>query len=70
MAEELKPCPFCGGSASIERYGDARQSTIYQCDECGCDVDLVVQLGEEPDCESNTANVCRECIQKAVDLVK
>jgi Lar family restriction alleviation protein len=32
---ELKPCPFCGGAAEIERYGDVRQSTIYACTECG-----------------------------------
>jgi Lar family restriction alleviation protein len=32
---ELLGCPFCGGAAEIERYGDARQSTIYVCTECG-----------------------------------
>lgn len=35
MNIELKPCPFCQGSASIERYGDRSQSTIYSCDWCG-----------------------------------
>jgi len=34
--EPLKPCPFCDGEAEIERYGNARQSTIYACTECGC----------------------------------
>ena len=33
---ELKPCPFCGGEAKIERVGDFRKSTIYACTECGC----------------------------------
>jgi Lar family restriction alleviation protein len=33
---ELKPCPFCGGKAEIERLGDNRQSTIISCTECGC----------------------------------
>lgn len=32
----LKPCPFCGGPAQIERFGNTRVSTIYACDECGC----------------------------------
>jgi hypothetical protein len=43
LSEELLPCPFCGGSASIERYGNARQSTIYQCDNCSCSL----ETGEE-----------------------
>lgn len=43
MIQELKPCPFCGETASIERYGDPRQSTIYQCDSCSCRL----ETGEE-----------------------
>lgn len=42
-ALELKPCPFCNGSATIERYGNASYSTIYTCDECGCRL----ETGEE-----------------------
>lgn len=40
---KLLPCPFCGGDASIERYGNKRQSTIYSCDFCGC----TLETGEE-----------------------
>jgi Lar family restriction alleviation protein len=36
MNEQLQPCPFCGGEAEIERYGNRRQSTIYACTMCGC----------------------------------
>lgn len=32
----LKPCPFCGGEATITQYGNNRQSTQYLCDNCGC----------------------------------
>jgi len=32
----LKPCPFCGGEAEIERVGNMRQSQIYSCTNCGC----------------------------------
>lgn len=47
MAEdiELLPCPFCGGEASIEQYGNPRQSTIYQCNDCSCRL----ETGEEWD---------------------
>lgn len=37
--DNLKPCPFCGGSASFERIGDKRQSTIVRCDMCGCSLE-------------------------------
>jgi Lar family restriction alleviation protein len=40
---ELRPCPFCGSKAEIERVGDARQSTIYACTQCGCRL----ETGEE-----------------------
>ena len=36
---ELKPCPFCGGEAEIERYGTPRQSTIVRCTDCGCTIE-------------------------------
>lgn len=41
--EALKPCPFCGGEAEIERYGNGRCSTVYKCTECGC----YLETGEE-----------------------
>ena len=36
MSENLKPCPFCGGSAEVEREGTSRQSCIVSCTDCGC----------------------------------
>ena len=41
----LKPCPFCGSQATIERAGDFRKSTIYACTFCGCRL----ETGEERD---------------------
>lgn len=35
LMEDLKPCPFCGGKAEFERYGDRRQSCIVICTNCG-----------------------------------
>jgi len=40
------------------------------CHECGSESWDVVQLGEEPDYESNTANICRSCLEKALDKLK
>jgi len=31
----LKPCPFCGEEAEIQRYGTSRVSTIVTCMGCG-----------------------------------
>lgn len=45
MNKDLKPCPFCGGEAEIERYGTPRDSTIYSCRWCGC----WLETGEERD---------------------
>ncbi len=33
---KLKPCPFCGGEAEVEREGTSRQSCIIDCANCGC----------------------------------
>lgn len=40
---DLKPCPFCGKEAEIERLGTPRQSTIYQCGWCAA----TLETGEE-----------------------
>ncbi len=42
---KLLPCPFCGSKAEIERIGDSRQSTQYQCNSCSCSL----ETGEEWD---------------------
>lgn len=43
--------------------------TRTACDECGADVDAVVQLGQEPDYESSTAMVCEACLRSALDRI-
>lgn len=48
-APDLLPCPFCGGSASIEQRGNRRQSTIYQCDYCGCSLETGEEWGHGKD---------------------
>lgn len=39
-----------------------------RCDECGDRKWQVVRLGEEPDYESATANICVDCLRKALAL--
>ena len=38
------------------------------CNECGGEVEDLVEIGEEPDYESATAIVCKSCIEKALLL--
>lgn len=35
----MKPCPFCGGKAEVVQVGSARQSTIYGCTDCHCQLE-------------------------------
>lgn len=42
--------------------------STLQCDECKRQVDSVIRVGDDPDYESNTAYLCRDCITKALDL--
>lgn len=42
---------------------------VPTCDECGQSKDAVVRIGEEPDYESSTAFVCRDCLSEALGLV-
>lgn len=37
------------------------------CDECRNTSWEIVELGEPPDYESRTANLCRPCLEKALD---
>jgi Lar family restriction alleviation protein len=49
----LLPCPFCGGTAEVERMGTPRVSMIYACEDCGARL----ETGEEwlsKDCRWNT----------------
>ena len=41
--------------------------TNVRCDECNKYVEEVVQVGEEPDYESATANICKPCLILAME---
>lgn len=36
---DLKPCPFCGGNAHVERMGSSRSSMQIQCGDCGASME-------------------------------
>ena len=40
------------------------------CDECKKDVDVVIQVGENEDHDSRTANVCPECFGRAMSMMR
>lgn len=40
------------------------------CHECGRTVDIVIEIGELPHDESNTARICLDCLNKAVRLAE
>lgn len=39
-----------------------------KCRECGCRGAPVVQLGDAPDYDSSTTEICRACLEKALTL--
>jgi len=51
----------------VEIIGN-RSWTDNRCQECSKDCDTLVQLGEDPDHESATANICLNCLHKAIDM--
>ena len=45
--------------------GNTSWTDIPKCSECGeSDKDFIIMVGEEPDYESNTAWLCKDCIEK------
>jgi hypothetical protein len=42
--------------------------TSTRCDECHSDKFDVIQLGDEPDYESNTVCLCKDCLHKAAEM--
>lgn len=50
--------------------GNKSWTTPPTCSECGdSEADTVVQVGEEPDYESDTAYLCLACVEKLWELV-
>ncbi len=48
--DKLKPCPFCGGEATIRKYEYFSEDTynVY-CEECGCEISMYYSEGDAID---------------------
>jgi len=46
-----------------------RSWTRDMCNEVGCNEDAYIEIGQPPDYDSATANLCRGCLRKAADLL-
>ena len=68
----LRPCPFCGKEAHIERKGDRRQSTIYRCNFCGCSLETGEEwgFGTQWNDRSGAAKAENEKLKEAMDRYK
>ena len=62
MSEKLKPCPFCGGKADVERMGTHRASMIISCTNCGCSLESGETSLEK--CNWNDRQPCKELTEK------
>jgi hypothetical protein len=51
-----------------EAIGNDSWTKPPSCNECGRASAATVQVGEEPDYESRTAWLCRDCVVKALEL--
>lgn len=50
--------------------GNKSWTQVDCCSECEARVDVVVEIGQEPDYESSTAWVCLPCLRAAVALAE
>lgn len=69
---DLGTCTASDVDLAIEGRAGIKSGWVwYNCSECnGYDKDWVVEFGGDDDLEISSAQLCRECLQKAADLLK
>lgn len=60
----------CSASDVDQIIGNSSWTRLAPCHECGAEGVQTVMLGQEPDYESYTAWVCKECLKKAIALIE
>jgi ribosomal protein L37AE/L43A len=70
MTEALDPCPFCAHTAHIERVGNNRQSTIYQCDMCGCTLETGEEWGHGRAWNKRVVKITDEMVERAAKALE
>jgi len=56
-------------TADVESIiGNCSWAGPRECDECNLSFDVVVELGDEPDYDSNTVRLCVGCLYRALEL--
>jgi len=58
------------GAVTINNIIGNNSWTTLKCSECGKDSIVVIQVGEEPDYESATIQICLPCIDKLKQMAE
>ena len=67
--------PISSTIYDVEKIIGNKSWTQLRCNECECErkddnLDVVVEVGEEPDYDSSTATLCEKCLKNALKLFK
>lgn len=70
-AVKLRALPDDATVAQVDAAVGHSGQTYMHCHECGrTDSPMLVQVGEPPDYESSTADLCPDCVRAAMEIVK
>lgn len=53
-----------------EIIGNESWTRVPDCNDCGSECVIAVEVGEEPDYESRTATLCLPCLRKALQMAE
>jgi hypothetical protein len=68
--EKLKALPKTATDRDVAKIiGNDSWAGPSKCHECGETVLRTIELGEAPDYESHTAQICESCLRKALELL-
>ena len=67
IGEELKALGSNPNPDDVDRIiGNTAWTSVPECDECSKKTEVVIEMGQEPDHDSHTAQLCFSCLNKAV----